>query len=294
MSSPVVELPEAQLRPLLAAYDASVRTRRLHTLVVLACIVAAMLLASVSAEVSLSRLLENIGRFPSYIIRLFQLENGQPAWTDFAEWFWGLPRWLRLLGETLLMAYVGTLLGAVGAFGLSFLAAANVGPSRWLRFAVRRVCELCRTVPLLVFALLFVIAFGLGPMAGVLAVVIHTLGALVKQFAEVVENIDMKPVEGVSSTGAPWHVAMRYGALPQVMSKFVSYTLLRFEINVRESAVMGFVGAGGIGQDLIEAIRKFYYSDVSAILLLILVTVAIIDTLTSKVRHQLIGREERR
>jgi phosphonate transport system permease protein len=294
LSSPVVELPEAQLRPLLAAYDASVRTRRLHTLLVFACVVVAMALASVSAEVSPSRLIENIGRFPSYIIRLFQLENGQPAWTDVAEWFWGLPRWLRLLGETLLMAYVGTLLGAVGAFGLAFLAAANVGPSRWLRFAVRRVCELCRTVPLLVFALLFVIAFGLGPMAGVLAVVIHTLGALVKQFAEVVENIDMKPVEGVSSTGAPWHVAMRYGALPQVMSNFVSYTLLRFEINVRESAVMGFVGAGGIGQDLIEAIRKFYYTDVSAILLLILVTVAIIDMLTSRVRHQLIGREERR
>ena len=294
MSSPVVQLPEAQLRPLLAAYDASVRTRRLHTLVVLACIVAAMLLASVSAEVSPARLVDNIGRFPSYIIRLFQLESGQPAWTDFTEWFWGLPRWLRLLGETLLMAYVGTLLGAIGAFGLSFLAAANVGPSRWLRFAVRRVCELCRTVPLLVFALLFVIAFGLGPMAGVLAVIIHTLGALVKQFAEVVENVDMKPVEGVSSTGAPWHVAMRYGALPQVTSNFVSYTLLRFEINVRGASVMGFVGAGGIGQDLIEAIRKFYYSDVSAILLLILVTVAIIDTLTSKVRHQLIGREERR
>jgi phosphonate transport system permease protein len=294
VSSPVVQLPEAQLRPLLAAYDASVRTRRGHTLLVLACIVVAMLLASVSAEVSPVRFIDNIGRFPSYIIRLFQLENGRPAWTDFTEWFWGLPRWLRLLGETLLMAYVGTLLGAVGAFGLSFLAAANVGPGRWLRFAVRRVCELCRTVPLLVFALLFVIAFGLGPMAGVLAVIIHTLGALVKQFAEVVENIDMKPVEGVSSTGASWDVAMRYGALPQVTSNFVSYTLLRFEINVRESAVMGFVGAGGIGQDLIEAIRKFYYTDVSAILLLILVTVAIIDTLTSKVRHQLIGREERR
>jgi phosphonate transport system permease protein len=294
VSSPVVQLPEAQLRPLLAAYDASVRTRRGHTLLVIACIVAAMLLASVSAEVSPARFIDNIGRFPSYIIRLFQLENGQPAWTDFTEWFWGLPRWLRLLGETLLMAYVGTLLGTVGAFGLAFLAAANVGPSRWLRFAVRRVCELCRTVPMLVFALLFVIAFGLGPMAGVLAVIIHTLGALAKQFAEVVENIDMKPVEGVSSTGASWDVAMRYGALPQVTSNFVSYTLLRFEINVRESAVMGFVGAGGIGQDLIEAIRKFYYTDVSAILLLVLVTVAIIDTLTSKVRHQLIGREERR
>jgi phosphonate transport system permease protein len=291
--STVVQLPEAQLRPLLVAYDASVRARRWHTLFVLVCIAIAMLLASWSAEVSLPHLVENIGRFPSYVVRLFHLENGQPAWTDLGEWFWGLPRWLRLLGETLLMAYVGTVLGATGAFGLAFLAAANVGPSRSLRFVVRRFCELCRTVPLLVFALVFVIAFGLGPLAGVLAVVIHTLGALGKLFAEVVENIDMKPVEGVTSTGAPWHVAMRFGALPQVTSNFVSYTLLRFEINVRESAVMGFVGAGGIGQDLIEAIRKFYYSDVSAILLLILVTVAIIDTLTTKVRHRLIGLEER-
>jgi phosphonate transport system permease protein len=293
LGSPVVELPEAQLRPLLAAYDASVRTRRWHTLFVLGCIVVAMALASASAEVSPLRFIENIGRFPSYIVRLFHLDSGQPVWTDVAEWFWGLPRWLRLLGETLLMAYVGTLLGALGAFGLAFLAAANVGPSRWLRFAVRRFCELCRTVPLLVFALVFVIAFGLGPLAGVLAVTIHTLGALGKQFAEVVENIDMKPVEGVSSTGASWQVAMRYGALPQVASNFVSYTLLRFEINVRESAVMGFVGAGGIGQDLIEAIRKFYYSDVSAILVLILITVAMIDTVTSRIRHRLIGLEEK-
>ena len=292
MSSPVVELPEAQLRPLLAAYDASVRTRRLHTLVVLACIVAAMLLASVSAEVSLSRLLENIGRFPSYIIRLFQLENGQPAWTDFAEWFWGLPRWLRLLGETLLMACVGTLLGVVGAFGLSFLAAVNVGPSRWLRFAVRRVCELCRTIPLLVFALLFVIAFGLGPMAGVLAVVIHTLGALVKQFAEVVENIDMKPVEGLRSTGASWIASMRFAVLPQVAAGFASYTLLRFEINVRSASVMGFVGAGGIGVELITAIRKFYYSDVSAILLMIIVTVFVIDIATGWARGRLFGKDQ--
>jgi phosphonate transport system permease protein len=294
LASPIAQLPEAQLRPLLAAYDASVRTRRRHTLIVLACIVVAMLLASASAEVSLPKLLDNIHRFPSYIVRLFLLENGQPVWTDIPEWFWGIGRWLRLLGETLLMAYVGTALGAVAAFGLAFLAAANVAPGRIARFVVRRFCELCRTVPMLVFALLFVIAFGLGPIGGVLAVVIHTLGALGKQFAEVVENIDMNPVEGVSATGAPWTVAMRYGALPQVTSNFVSYVLLRFEINVRESAVMGFVGAGGIGQDLIEAIRKFYYTDVSAILVLILLTVAIIDTLTSQIRHRLIGLQEGR
>jgi phosphonate transport system permease protein len=292
-SSPIALLPDAQLRPLLGAYEASVRSRRWHTLLILLCIAVAMVLSSMSAEVSLPKLFDNIHRFPSYIIRLFQLENGQPVWTDFTEWFWGLARWLRLLGETLLMAYVGTVLGSIGAFVLCFFAAANVAPSCWLRLAVRRFCELCRTVPELVFALVFVIAFGLGPVAGVLAVAIHTVGALGKLFAEVVENIDMKPVEGITAGGSSWPVAMRFGALPQTVSNFVSYALLRFEINVRSTAVMGFVGAGGIGQDLIEAIRKFYYSDVSAILVLIVVTVSVIDTLTSHVRHRLIGLQEK-
>ena len=293
MTSPIVQLPQAQLRPLLAAYEAAVRSRRRYSLLIAAYVIVAIALSSISAEVAPLRLFENIGRFTSYIGRLFYLESGAPVWADPAEWYWGLARWLRLLGETLLMAYVGTVLGAAGAFILSFLAAANVAPSRWLRILVRRLCEVCRTVPGLVFALMFVIAFGLGPMAGVLAVAIHTLGALGKLFAEVVENIDMKPVEGISSTGATWHVAMRFGALPQTISNFVSYALLRFEINVREAAVLGFVGAGGIGQDLFEAIRKFYYSDVSAILMMILVTVAIIDTLTARVRHRLIGLGDR-
>ena len=294
MSSPIVRLPDAQLRPLLAAYDASVRSRRLHSLLVLACLITAVALSSVSAEVSPTKLAANIGNFTSYIGRLFHLDSGAFVWADPVEWFWGLRRWLRLLGETLLMAYVGTALGAIGAFFLCFLAAANVAPRRWLRVVVRRFCELCRTVPELVFALMFVIAFGLGPMAGVLAVAIHSLGALGKLFSEVVENIDMNPVEGVSATGAPWHVAMRFGALPQTMSNFVSYALLRFEINVRSATVMGFVGAGGIGVDLVEAIRKFYYSDVSAILILIIITVSVIDTVTGHVRHRLIGLEERR
>jgi len=293
MSSPIALLPDAQLRPLLDGYEASVRSRRWHTLLIFACVAVAMALSSVSAEVSLPKLVDNIHRFPSYIIRLFQLENGRPVWTDFPEWFWGLSRWLRLLGETLLMAYVGTVLGVIGAFVLCFFAAANVAPSRWLRIVVRRFCEICRTVPELVFALVFVIAFGLGPVAGVLAVVIHTVGALGKLFAEVVENIDMKPVEGIVAGGSSWLVAMRFGALPQTMSNFVSYGLLRFEVNVRSTAVMGFVGAGGIGQDLIEAIRKFYYSDVSAILVLIVITVSVIDTLTSYVRHRLIGLQEK-
>jgi phosphonate transport system permease protein len=293
VTSPIVQLPDAQLRPLLAAYDASVRARRWQSFLVLACVIVAVALSSISAEVSLGKLFANIGNFTSYFGRLLRLDSGALVVSDPVEWYWGLGRWLRLLGETLLMAYVGTALGALGAFFLCFLAAANVTPRPWLRVVVRRFCELCRTVPELVFALMFVIAFGLGPLAGVLAVAIHSLGALGKLFAEVVENIDMKPVEGVHATGAPWHVAMRFGALPQTLSNFVSYALLRFEINVRGATVMGFVGAGGIGMDLIEAIRKFYYSDVSAILVLIVITVSVIDTATGYVRHRLIGLESR-
>jgi phosphonate transport system permease protein len=148
-------------------------------------------------------------------------------------------------------------------------------------------------VPDIVFALIFVIAFGLGPMAGVLAITIHSIGALGKQYAEMVENIDMKPVEGLRSTGASWIACMRFAVLPQVVAGFASYTLLRFEINVRSASVMGFVGAGGIGVELITAIRKFYYSDVSAILLMIILTVFVIDIGTGWIRGRLFGQERR-
>jgi phosphonate transport system permease protein len=215
------------------------------------------------------------------------------VWTDIGEWFWGLRKWLRMLGETLLISYVGTLIGATLAFCLNFFAAENTSPSPWLRFVVRRLLEFARTVPGIVFALIFVIAFGLGPMAGVLAIAIHSTGALGKQFSEIVENADLKPVEGIRSTGASWLSCMRFAIVPQVTAGYASYALLRFEINVREASVMGFVGAGGIGQELVVAVRKFYYSDVSAILLTIIVTVFIIDISTGWLRGRLFGKEAR-
>ena len=158
-------------------------------------------------------------------------------------------------------------------------------------FVVRRCLEFCHTVPDIVFALIFVAAFGLGALPGVLALAIHTTGALGKLFTEVVENIDMGPVEGVASTGGNWLAQVRFAVTPQVLSNLVSYALLRFEINVRGATVIGFVGAGGIGQDLIVAIRKFYYSDVSAMLLMIIVTVMVIDTLSARLRHRLLAVE---
>ena len=125
-------------------------------------------------------------------------------------------------------------------------------------------------------------AFGLGPLPGVLALTMHSTGTLGKQFTEVVESIDMRPVEGVAAAGGYWCRRVRFGALPQVLSNFASYTLLRMEINVRGAAVMGFVGAGGIGQDLLVAIRKFYYEDVSAMLVLMIACVMLLDMISER------------
>jgi len=293
MTVAVSILPEQQLAVLNAAYRQAVARRRLRLLLGVAVFAAALVLAGFGAEVNLRTLFTYFGNFVSYFDRILTLDSGQRVWTDIGEWFWGLRKWLKMLGETLLISYVGTLIGATFAFALNFFAAENTSPSPWLRFVVRRLLEFARTVPGIVFALIFVIAFGLGPMAGVLAIAIHSTGALGKQFSEIVENADLKPVEGIRSTGASWLSCMRFAIVPQVTAGYASYALLRFEINVREASVMGFVGAGGIGQELVVAIRKFYYSDVSAILITIIVTVFIIDISTGWLRGRLFGKEAR-
>jgi phosphonate transport system permease protein len=293
MTTAVSILPSQQLVALNESYRKTVARKRLRLALAAAVFLAALLTAAAGAEVHLGTLITHFGNFVSYFDRILNLEDGTRVWTNVAEWLWGWRKWSLLLGETILISYVGTLSGAVLAFALNFLIAENTAPAAWLRFTVKRVMEFCRTVPDIVFALIFVIAFGLGPMAGVLAITIHTIGALGKQFAEIVENIDMKPVEGIRSTGASWISCMRFAVLPQVAAGFASYTLLRFEINVRGASVMGFVGAGGIGQELVVAIRKFYYSDVSAILLMIVLAVFVIDIGTGWIRGRLFGKDRR-
>jgi phosphonate transport system permease protein len=293
MTLAVPILPGPQLAALNEAYRKAVARKRLRLTIATAVFFAALVIAAVGAEVNLRTLFTYFGNFLSYFDRLLTLESGARVWTDIGEWFWGWQKWLSMLGETILISYVGTLFGAILAFALNFFAAENTSPTPWLRFAVKRFLEFCRTVPGIVFALIFVIAFGLGPMAGVLAIAIHSTGALGKQFSEIVENADMKPIEGLRSTGAGWTSCMRFGVLPQVSAGFASYSLLRFEINVREASVMGFVGAGGIGQELVVAVRKFFYSDVSAILLLIVVTVFVIDIGTGWIRGRLFGKDAR-
>jgi len=293
MTTAVSILPAQQLAVLNDAYRKAVARKRLKAALAVAVFLAVMVVAAVGAEVNLRTLFTYFGNFISYFDRILKLDDGTRVWTNFGEWFWGWQKWLKMLGETILISYVGTLIGAVFAFALNFFAAENTSPSPWLRFTVRRLLEFARTVPGIVFALIFVIAFGLGPMAGVLAIAIHSTGALGKQFAEIVENADMKPVEGVRATGASWLSCMRFAVLPQVVAGYASYALLRFEINVREASVMGFVGAGGIGQELVVAVRKFYYSDVSAILVMIVFTVFCIDIGTGWLRGRLFGKEAR-
>jgi phosphonate transport system permease protein len=271
------------------AYAHELARRRRALWIGLAVFLALAGIAGPVAEVRPRVFFEQLGGFLSYLRRIApDISTAQPM-HDLREWYWGLPGWLALLGETLLIAYLGTLLGALGGFALSFPASANLAPAPWMRVAARRLAEFCRTVPDMVFALLFVVAFGIGPMAGVLALAVHTMGALAKLFAEVIENIDMKPVDGIVAAGGAWRQTLRYAVLPQVAPNFASYALLRFEINVRGASIMGFVGAGGIGEQLMVAIRQFYYTDVSAILLLIIGTVMLIDFGGERLRHALAG-----
>lgn len=294
MTSNLLSVPQARLETLLADYQREVGRRRRQSLLVLAILAILIAIAGRVGEVDLENLFRHISSFTSYFGRIIPKLTFANFDADVADWYWNLAGWLKLLLDTVLIAYLGTLIGAAGAFMYAFFAAANLAPSNVMRWSIKRIFEFCRTVPDLVFALMFVSAFGLGPLAGILAIGIHSFGTLGKQFTEAIENIDMKPVEGVRSTGSRFVEIVRFGALPQVTSSFASYALLRFEINVRSGSVVGMVGAGGIGQDLFVAIRKFYYTDVSAILLMIIVSVAVIDLVTERIRHRLSGQDTAR
>ncbi|GLQ10503.1 phosphonate ABC transporter, permease protein PhnE [Devosia yakushimensis] len=252
----------------------------------------AALLASINAsDFSLPGLVKGLPMAWNYIAGTLPKLSIATFGADMADWYWGLNYWLRLLLETILMGFAGTVLGGLLALALCFPASRNLVANGSVYFIARRTLEFCRTVPELVFALIFVFAFGLGPFAGVLAIAVHTAGSLGKLFAEVNENVDPRPIEGVRAAGGNWPMVMRLAVVPQALPNYASYLLLRFEINVRGASALGIVGAGGIGQDLYVAIRQFEYTDISAIMLLLIATTSVIDILCEFIRHRLIGHD---
>ena len=202
---------------------------------------------------------------------------------DFTDW--------RLYASemvvTLQVAIWGTLLAVVCAVPLGILSSDNIVPW-WVYHPVRRLMDAARAINEMVFAMLFVVAVGLGPFAGVLALWVHTTGVLAKLFSEAVEAIEPSPVEGVRSTGASFLEEVIYGVIPQVFPLWISYSLYRFESNVRSATVVGMVGAGGIGMVLWELIRSFAFEQTCAVMALIVLVVVVFDMLSQQLRKRVL------
>ncbi len=213
-------------------------------------------------------------------MRTFAADFFPPNFRDWALY-------LREMVVTLHIALWGTVLAIIAAVPMGLLSSASVTPA-WLHQPVRRLMDACRATNEMVFAMLFIVAVGLGPFAGVLALFVHTTGTLSKLFSEAVEAIDPRPVEGIRATGAHKLAEIAYGVIPQVMPLWVSYSLYRFESNVRSASVVGMVGAGGIGVILFEVIRSFEYAQTCAVLLMLIVTVSFIDLVSSWLRQRFI------
>ncbi|MGF1501125.1 MAG: phosphonate ABC transporter, permease protein PhnE [Paracoccaceae bacterium] len=230
--------------------------------------------------------------FPAEMDRLPELVAGAGNMAelmgDFAEpkfRYW--ETYARLMLETVQMAVWGSLFAVILAVPLGLLSSSNLAPA-WVTFPVRRLMDAFRAINELVFALIFVAAVGLGPLAGVLALVVHTTGVLAKLFSEAVEAIDPRPVEGIRATGASQIQEIVYGVGPQVLPLWISISLYRFESNIRSASVLGFVGAGGIGMSLYDTMRSFDYGAVAGILLILIVVVSIFDILSQFLRKVVI------
>jgi phosphonate transport system permease protein len=228
-------------------------------------------------------------------VEMYKIVGLVTDWRNMADFASGFlrpslrdwPAYTLQMIETVQMALWGTALAVLLGIPFAILSSANVCP-QWLVQPVRRLMDCFRAINEIVFALLFVVAVGLGPLAGVLALAIHNIGIIAKLFSEAVEAIDPRPVEGIRATGASRLQEVIFGIVPQVMPLWSSFTLYRFETNVRSATVLGIVGAGGIGQSLYENIRAFQYSETATIVVIIVLTVMLIDMLSARIRKFLI------
>ena len=283
------------------------RARRMETLLTVTVIVLLFIVSAVWTDFAPAKILDGIPRIGEYFGKLFSIEpkrgdepvavltlghllGGVKEPQSLAYWFYRADVYVVLLWQTIQMAILATVMGFTMAFVLSFPGTRTLVANSFVVFAARRLLEVLRTIPQVVLAFILVWPFGIGPLAGILAIGIHTTGALGKLFSELNENADLKAVEGTRSVGGSWLAQIRYGVVPQVLPGFLSYALLRFEINVRSSTIIGFVGAGGVGQELKRVIGFNIYEEISAICILILLIVVVIDLGSERIRQRFIGQ----
>lgn len=233
-------------------------------------------------DMSPSRIWTGLGRLGQVLSFMFPPH----LWTRWAE----VAEILHALAETLAMAFLGTLLGAVVAFPLSFLGARNVNRLWFLRTGVRRSYDVIRAVETLVLALIFIRAFGLGPLPGILAIAVSEVGTFAKLFSEAIENTSEKPADGARAAGASRLQVIRFAVMPQVNPVILSILLYNFESNVRTGTILGIVGAGGIGFLLSDRITAYRWDEAWSIIALIVVMVYVIDWLSGLIRARFIGR----
>ena len=274
-----------------------IRKKRFWNISLITLLLIGITLSSKIIDINSSNLLNGIPRLGDYVSQILpSLETSNLFLSSkdkgsIAYWYFNLPKYLKLLFETFNMALLATIIGSTLALFLSFLAAKNTSPNSLVFFTIRRILEFFRGVPEIIFAILFVWVLGIGPLAGIIAMTLHTTGSLGKLFSEVHENSNNKPIDALKASGGNWLSEMKFGLLPQVLPNLISYVLLRFEINIRASTILGFVGAGGIGQELYLVINFNYYEEVSAIILLIILTVVSIDLFSGYLRKNIIGVE---
>lgn len=199
------------------------------------------------------------------------------------------PEILHGLAESVAMAFFGTFAAVIVAVPLGFLGSRNVVVNTLAHFTLRRVFDGLRGMDQLIWALAFVRAVGLGPLAGVMAIFAAEVAVLAKLFAEAIENADTRETDAINAVGGSFVMRVRFGLLPQVLPVMIAQFLYQFESNVRSASILGVVGAGGIGLQIAERIKVRYWDEVLFIILLIFVTVAVIDTMSSRVRRRLIG-----
>jgi phosphonate transport system permease protein len=202
-----------------------------------------------------------------------------------------IPEYFELMLTTINVALVSTFIGFVFAVPFSFIAARNLTPHPVLRIVVKRLMEFLRAFPEIVIAGLFSAILSIGPVAAIFAVGLHTIGALGKLFYEVNENVDMRADEGLRAVGGNWFERVRFAGLPQVLPNFMSYTLLRVEINVRASTIIGAVGGGGIGEELKLSISRGFGAKTLALVLLLFVTILVVDQFSAWLRRRLVGEQ---